>query len=107
MSIATNAGFLNFHQSMFGRFANTGTAPAGNNRKVGSQLDAESPARRLFWAHVFPLLKSLACVCVATIVLLALDRIVPTNLFTIVYLIPVVIAATRWGTWPAITAAIA
>jgi K+-sensing histidine kinase KdpD len=39
--------------------------------------------------------------------LLALDRIVPTNLFTIVYLIPVVIAATRWGTWPAIAAAIA
>jgi K+-sensing histidine kinase KdpD len=107
MSIAAKAGFLNSHQSMFGRFANTGTAPAGNKREVGSQLDAESPARRFFRACVFPLLKSLTCVCVATVALLALDRIVPTNLFTIVYLIPVVIAATRWGTWPAIAAAIA
>jgi two-component system sensor histidine kinase KdpD len=54
-----------------------------------------------------PLLKSLTCVCVATVALLLLDRVLPLNLLPVIYLIPVVIAATQWGTWPAITAALA
>jgi K+-sensing histidine kinase KdpD len=36
-----------------------------------------------------------------------LDRLLPISLFPIVYLIPVVVAATRWGTGPAIAAALA
>ena len=63
--------------------------------------------RRLLSGYVSPLLKSLTCVCLATAGLLLLDRLLPITLFPIVYLIPVVIAATRWGTWPAIVAALA
>ena len=62
---------------------------------------------RFLETFALPLLKALACVALATIALLLLDRLLPFNLFTIVYLIPVVIAATRWGRWPAIAAAIA
>jgi K+-sensing histidine kinase KdpD len=105
MSIAAKAGFLNSNRLMFGRLANAGIAAAGNKKQIGSRFDEEPPARRS--TMVAALLKSLACVCIATALLLALDRVLPTNLFTIVYLIPVVIAATRWGTWPAVVAALA
>jgi K+-sensing histidine kinase KdpD len=107
MSIATKAGFLNSHRLNFGQLTNAGTVAAGNKKQIGSRFDDEPPVRHSFMALVPPLLKSLTCVCIATAVLLALDRILPTNLFTIVYLIPVVIAATRWGTWPAVAAALA
>jgi K+-sensing histidine kinase KdpD len=63
--------------------------------------------RRFFPVHVVPLLKSLISVGVATLALLLLDRFLSFNLLPIVYLIPVVTAATRWGTWPAIAAAVA
>ena len=65
------------------------------------------PAHRPFLTYILLLLKALACVCLATAGLLLLDSIFPISLFTIVYLIPVVIAATRWGTVPAIAAATA
>jgi K+-sensing histidine kinase KdpD len=55
---------------------------------------------------VLPLFKSLALVAVATLGLLVLDRIVE-ELVPFAYLIPVVIAATRWGFWPAFAAAVA
>ena len=51
-------------------------------------------------------LASIALVAVATVVLLALRDLLPViNLVTIIYLIPVVAAATLWGTRPAIVAA--
>jgi K+-sensing histidine kinase KdpD len=56
---------------------------------------------------VLPLLKSLALVAVATLGLLVLDKIVDGELVPFAYLIPVVVAATRWGFWPAVAAAIA
>jgi two-component system sensor histidine kinase KdpD len=52
-------------------------------------------------------LASIALVAVATVVLLALRGVLPViNLVTIVYLIPVVAAATLWGTRSAILAAV-
>jgi K+-sensing histidine kinase KdpD len=98
---------LNSHLPVPERLANEGEAYAGNNFATASQPD-DSPAPLRFLATIaLPLLKALACVAVATVALLLLDRLLPFSLFPIVYLIPVVIAATRWGTWPAITAAIA
>ena len=64
------------------------------------------PSHRFFSTYLLPLLNTLLCVCLATVALLLLDRVLPVTLFPIVYLIPVVIAATRWGTWPAIAAAL-
>jgi K+-sensing histidine kinase KdpD len=98
---------VNSHLPISGRLANEGGDHAGNNFAAASQPN-DSPAPLRFLATIaLPLLKALACVAVATVALLLLDRLLPFSLFPIVYLIPVVIAATRWGTWPAIAAAIA
>ena len=98
---------MNSHLPISGRLANEGGDHAWNNFAAASQPD-DSPAPLRFLATIaLPLLKALACVAVATVALLLLDRLLPFSLFPIVYLIPVVIAATRWGTWPAIAAAIA
>jgi K+-sensing histidine kinase KdpD len=80
---------------------------AGNSLRAAPPFDDALCSRPFFPTHVLGLLKSLACVGVATVALLLLDRFLSFNLLPIVYLIPVVIAATRWGTWPAITAAVA
>jgi K+-sensing histidine kinase KdpD len=62
---------------------------------------------RLILAGGLPLVTSLLLVSAATIGLLLVGRFFPANLATIVYLIPVMIAATWWGTWSAIATAIA
>ena len=98
---------MNSHLPISGRLANEGEACAGNSFAVASQPDDSPAPLRFLAAFALSLLKALACVAVATVALLLLDRLLPFSLFTIVYLIPVVIAATRWGTWPAIAAAIA
>ncbi len=54
-----------------------------------------------------PVLASLALVGVATASLFAIRYIVPLNLITLVFLLPVVVAATRWGIVPGVTASIA
>ena len=54
-----------------------------------------------------PFLIAILSVSAATAGLSLVTYIVPINLVPIVYLIPVVVCATRWGIWPAITAAIA
>jgi K+-sensing histidine kinase KdpD len=64
------------------------------------------------WRHVIvggglPLLMSLALVGAATAGLLPISHFFPANLAPIVYLIPVMVAASWWGTWPAVVAAIA
>ena len=98
---------MNSHLPISGRLANEGEAYAGNSFAAVSQPDDSPAPLRFLAAFALSLLKALACVAVATVALLLLDRLLPFSLFTIVYLIPVVIAATRWGTWPAIAAAIA
>jgi K+-sensing histidine kinase KdpD len=75
----------------------TGNAP---------QLNEELPWHRFLLTNALPLTMSLLCVGLATGGLLLIDRFFPANLVPIVYLIPVIIAATRWGTLPAIAAAI-
>lgn len=62
--------------------------------------------RRLILTGSLPFVISLALVGIATTALLLVGRFFPVNLVPIVYLIPVMVAATRWGTWPAISTAI-
>ncbi|MBV9626759.1 MAG: DUF4118 domain-containing protein [Xanthobacteraceae bacterium] len=54
-----------------------------------------------------PLAKSFALVVAATLILLPLDDHIDGQLVPFAYLIPVVVAATRWGFWPAFAAAFA
>jgi K+-sensing histidine kinase KdpD len=71
------------------------------------QPDEELPTQDFLRTDVLPLLMSLACVALVTAVLVLLDWTVAANLVPIAYLIPVVIAATQWGIWPATLASIA
>lgn len=73
-----------------------------------SQPDEELPSHSSFLrTEVLPLLMSLVCVGLVTALLMLLDRTVAANLVPIAYLIPVIIAATQWGIWPATLASIA
>jgi K+-sensing histidine kinase KdpD len=56
---------------------------------------------------MLPLLMSLACVAVVTALLMLLEQPAAASLVPIAYLVPVVIAATQWGIWPAALASIA
>ena len=50
---------------------------------------------------------SLVCVAIVTALLMLLEQPVAASLVPIAYLVPVVIAATQWGIWPAALASIA
>jgi K+-sensing histidine kinase KdpD len=50
---------------------------------------------------------SLVCVAIVTALLMLLEQTVAASLVPIAYLIPVIIAATQWGIWPATLASIA
>jgi K+-sensing histidine kinase KdpD len=66
-----------------------------------------SVAVRFFSAILSPAAKSLSLVALATLVIFVLrDILSGVNLVTIIYLLPVLIAALRWGAWPALLAAI-
>jgi K+-sensing histidine kinase KdpD len=85
------------------RLTQAGVAPGGRD----ARSDNAWLWRRLIMAGGLPLVTSLLLVGAATAGLLLMGRFFQTNLATIVYLIPVMVAATWWGTWPAVAAAIA
>jgi two-component system sensor histidine kinase KdpD len=70
-------------------------------------LDQQRPLPRFLQRNVLPLLMSALCVSLVTAVLLLFDRKLAVNLVPIAYLIPVIVAATQWGIWPATLASIA
>jgi K+-sensing histidine kinase KdpD len=107
MSFATKAYSLNSHLPIIGKLAKARARTAPNGNQAFLQLDQELPPHRLLQAHVLPLLMSLICVGLVTAVLLLFDHTLAFNLVPIAYLIPVIIAATQWGIWPATLASIA
>jgi K+-sensing histidine kinase KdpD len=74
----------------------------GNSSQFGERL----PSDHVFRTEILPLLMSLLCVGLVTAVLLLLDQPLAANLVPVTYLIPVIVAATRWGIWPATLASI-
>jgi K+-sensing histidine kinase KdpD len=91
---------------VFQKFAKASTAFIGTGGGYASLPGEGLSWHRFLLANALPLTLSLLCVGLATGVLLLIDRFLPANFVPIVYLVPVIIAATRWGTWPAIVAAI-
>jgi K+-sensing histidine kinase KdpD len=81
--------------------------PTDNRTGGSSQSAAGQPSDNVFRTEILPLLMSLVGVGLVTAVLLLLDQPMAANLVPLTYLIPVIIAATRWGIWPATLAAIA
>lgn len=76
-------------------------------RAGGAPPDNASRWPRQILTNALPLAMALLLVGIATIGLILINPLSPANLAPVVYLIPVMVAATRWGTWPAIVAAIA
>ena len=58
-------------------------------------------------ANAIPLVATLALVWLATISLVVINYFVPFNLVSLLYMLPVVVAATQWGVVPGIVAAVA
>jgi K+-sensing histidine kinase KdpD len=82
-----------------------GTAAGGD---VVTDLDDEPRAPGLVKAVVIPVSVSLAMVAIATAALFVSRGLLELlNLVSIVYLLPVLIAAARWGLVPAVVAALA
>src|SRR6266516_2070774 len=75
-------------------------------RQTSDQVDRVSVWRRL-QDDALSVLKSLVLVAITTIGLLVLDHFFALRHVTLVYLVPVVIAATKLGIVPAVIAAIA
>ncbi|MEW6639458.1 MAG: DUF4118 domain-containing protein [Pseudomonadota bacterium] len=80
-------------------------------RREGAGDPAAPPSvvqrlRRWLRARVPNIVKAVVLTALATVGLLLLDAAPSLKLSPIAYLIPVVIAATRWGFWPAIAAAV-
>jgi K+-sensing histidine kinase KdpD len=71
------------------------------------QTNAMSGLLPKFLTKFLPTLLSLAGIGAVTAALLLLDQAVAFSLVPITYLIPVIVAATRWGIWPATVASIA
>jgi K+-sensing histidine kinase KdpD len=106
MSCATKAISLNSHLSVIPKPAKARAKPVGSTLDV-SALDGKRPSHRFRPNDVPPLLMSLLCVGLVTVALLLLDHKIAINLVPVAYLIPVIIAATQWGIWPATLASVA
>jgi K+-sensing histidine kinase KdpD len=81
--------------------------PIESGNRATSPADEERPSSHVWRKNVLPLLMSLAGVCLVTPVLLLLKQDVAITLVPIAYLIPVIVAATRWGVWPGTLASVA
>jgi K+-sensing histidine kinase KdpD len=97
---------LNSHLSVIPKPANARAKSLGNKLDV-SELDGKRPSHRFRPEDIPPLLMSLLCVGLVTAVLLLLDHRLALNLVPVAYLIPVIIASTQWGIWPATLASVA
>jgi K+-sensing histidine kinase KdpD len=91
---------------MVQRLAKAGAGPAESRYAGFSRLVEEPVPHRPWLATLLPMLMSLGCVFLVTAVLLLCGQTVAMNVVPVAYLIPVIVAATRWGIWPAALASI-
>jgi K+-sensing histidine kinase KdpD len=106
MPFSTKAGYLNSYPLMVQKLA-ARARPVGSRHGDASQLIDGIPSDRVLQSEVLPLLMSVLCVGLVTAVLLLVNNTLALDLVPIAYLIPVIVAATQWGIWPATLASIA
>jgi K+-sensing histidine kinase KdpD len=80
---------------------------SGKRQGIAAASNSTLAPKSFLQTDVVPLLLSLSGVSLVTALLLLLEQTVAASLVPIAYLIPVIIAATRWGIWPATFASIA
>src|ERR1700736_3205134 len=69
-------------------------------------IDSRTAVSRSLWAAALPLFISFILVATATLCLMAVSPFLNLSLIPLIYLIPVIVAATRWGVVSALTTAI-
>ncbi|HML08760.1 MAG TPA: DUF4118 domain-containing protein [Xanthobacteraceae bacterium] len=84
----------------------TAPVPKGDNIDQGRNRDSTSWTNVLA-ANAIPIVATLALVWLATVGLVVINYFVPLNLVSLVYMLPVVLAATQWGIVPGLAAAFA
>jgi K+-sensing histidine kinase KdpD len=95
---------LNYHLALVAMFARKRTTPAkGDDRLAPFGNEPES----FFRTEILPSMMALLGVVLITAPLLIIERKVAVALVPVAYLIPVTVAATQWGIWPATLASIA
>src|ERR1700730_9291085 len=90
---------------MVQELAKASARPVG--RRSSTWPHEDLPSHRFWQDNILPLLMSLGCVGLVTAVLFSFDNAIAVSLVPIAYLIPVIVAATRWGIGPATLASIA
>ena len=91
---------------MVQRLANARATPIGSGSEATLPLEEELPPHRVLLTSIFPLLMSLVWVGLVTAALLSFEQTLALSLVPIAYLIPVIVAATQWGIWPATLASV-
>jgi K+-sensing histidine kinase KdpD len=97
---------LNFYLPTVQRLAGVRAASARSRTESTWPLEEELTLHRFLLRGMLPLLMSLMWVGLVTVALLPFAQTLALSLVPIAYLIPVIIAATRWGIWPATLASI-
>jgi K+-sensing histidine kinase KdpD len=98
---------LDYHLTLAQRLAKARAKPVeSKERAVSPPGDELTPLDELRTGFL-PLLMSIGSVALVTGALLLLDQSVAVTLVPIAYLIPVVVAATKWGIWPSTLASVA
>ena len=90
---------------MVQELAKASARPVG--RRSSTWRHEDLPSERFWQDNILPQLMSLGCVGLVTAVLFSFDNAIAVSLVPIAYLIPVIVAATRWGIGPATLASIA
>jgi K+-sensing histidine kinase KdpD len=82
------------------------TAASAFAMKKRDIVEFRTAVSRLWRANAYPVLISITLVTVVTICLMFVQEFVLLHLIPLVYVIPVIIAATRWGIVPALSTAV-
>jgi len=95
--------------STFQKRSRLGRLTAYNPKNDAGSAPAPQKSRWVNFvaANAAPVVASLALVWLATIGLLVLSNVIALNLIALVYMLPVVLAATQWGIVPGLVAAFA
>src|ERR1700722_8119409 len=107
MSCPTKAVYLNSYTPNLRKFAQVPAISAELSNGGAPRAHPEPPSGRVLRTEILGLLLALLLVGAVTAGLLLFDRDVALKLVPVAYLIPVILAATRWGIWPATLASIA
>jgi K+-sensing histidine kinase KdpD len=110
MSFSTKATYLEYHLSLAQKLAKARARPAESESRFAPPdappLGDRPATPNTFRTNVLPMLVSVASVGLVTGLMSLLDQSVAFTIVPLAYLVPVIIAATQWGIWPATLASI-